>query len=86
MYFSLTVCGKRGNSSYISGVLPYFEGDHTYWNVSFIPIRVGEFSIVVTEDNSGITDSTLHFIVTPGMTLTFSSLFLSYIHKDSHIM
>ena len=70
MYFSLSLCGKKGNSSYLSGVFPYFEGDPAYWNISFTPIRVGEYSVVVTEDNSGIADSSLHFFVTPGTTLT----------------
>ncbi|XP_020266792.1 protein GAMETE EXPRESSED 2-like [Asparagus officinalis] len=66
MNLSLSVRGKKGNSSYISGVIPYFEGDPSYWNVSFTPIRAGEFSVEVTEDNSGITDSSLQFFVTPG--------------------
>ncbi|KAJ6808757.1 protein GAMETE EXPRESSED 2-like [Iris pallida] len=64
--FSLSVNGKKGNSSYISGVLPYFERDPTFWNVSFTPIRVGEFSMVVKEEHSGISDSSLHFTVTSG--------------------
>lgn len=67
MNFSLSVSGKRGNSSYVSGVFPNLEGDPTFWNISFIPIWAGEFTAVITEDHLGISDSTLHFSVTAGM-------------------
>ncbi|KAK8964741.1 hypothetical protein KSP40_PGU016890 [Platanthera guangdongensis] len=65
MHFSVSVSGKKGNSSYISAVFPYIDGDPTFWNISFTPIKVGDFSVVVVEDFSGVTDSTLHFSVTP---------------------
>ncbi|XP_038983820.1 protein GAMETE EXPRESSED 2 isoform X2 [Phoenix dactylifera] len=68
MNFSLSVSGKKGNSSYVSGVFSYLEGDPTFWNISFIPIWIGEFTALITEDYLGISDSTLHFSVTAGHT------------------
>ncbi|XP_073117986.1 protein GAMETE EXPRESSED 2 isoform X4 [Elaeis guineensis] len=68
MNFCLSVSGKKGNSSYVSGVFPYLEGDPTFWNISFIPIWAGMFTAVITEDHLGISDSTLHFSVTAGHT------------------
>ncbi|PKU64493.1 Protein GAMETE EXPRESSED 2 [Dendrobium catenatum] len=67
MQFSVSVSGKKGNSSYISAVFPYFEGDPMFWNISFTPIQVGNFSVVVVEDFSGVIDSSLHFSVTAGL-------------------
>lgn len=64
--FSLSVNGKKGNSSYISGVTADTDGDPTNWNISLTPIQVGEFNVVVAEENSGVTDSSLHFRVFPG--------------------
>ncbi|XP_073002340.1 protein GAMETE EXPRESSED 2 [Typha latifolia] len=66
MSFSLSVSGKRGNSSYISGVFQYLDGDPSFWNITFTPIMLGDFTMVVSEDNFGITDSSLHFTVTAG--------------------
>ncbi|KAJ0984925.1 hypothetical protein J5N97_003281 [Dioscorea zingiberensis] len=63
--FSLTVNGRKGNSSYISGVMVYTDGDPTNWNISFIPLQVGEFNVAINEDHSGVTDSSLHFSVSP---------------------
>ncbi|KAI0514236.1 hypothetical protein KFK09_010271 [Dendrobium nobile] len=67
MHFSVSVSGKKGNSSYISAVFPYFDGDPMFWNISFTPIQVGNFSVVVVEDFSGVIDSSLHFSVTAGL-------------------
>ncbi|XP_072977217.1 protein GAMETE EXPRESSED 2 [Typha angustifolia] len=66
MSFSLSVSGKRGNSSYISGVFQNLDGDPSFWNITFTPIMLGDFTMVVSEDNFGITDSSLHFTVTAG--------------------
>lgn len=66
MHFSVSVNGKKGNSSYISAVFPHTDGDPIFWNISFTPIQVGNFSVVVIEDFSGVTDSSLHFSVIAG--------------------
>ncbi|XP_020592213.1 protein GAMETE EXPRESSED 2-like isoform X2 [Phalaenopsis equestris] len=66
MQFSVSVGGKKGNSSYISAVFAYIGGDPTFWNISLTPIQVGNFSVVVVEDFSGVADSSLHFSVTAG--------------------
>ncbi|CAA6672225.1 unnamed protein product [Spirodela intermedia] len=52
--FSLSVNGKKGDSSYVSSVVSCTEGDPNHWNITFIPIRAGDFVAVVTEENSGL--------------------------------
>ncbi|XP_027338299.1 protein GAMETE EXPRESSED 2 [Abrus precatorius] len=62
----LTVNGKEGNSSYVSTVLSNFEGDPNDWKISFTPIKVGLFNVLINEDRYKIYDSSLHFQVEPG--------------------
>ncbi|CAA7409383.1 unnamed protein product [Spirodela intermedia] len=64
--FSLSVNGKKGDSSYVSSVVSCTEGDPNHWNITFIPIRAGDFVAVVTEENSGLADSSLPYTVTTG--------------------
>jgi hypothetical protein len=66
MAFSVSVNGKKGNSSFISGVCSNTEGDPTGWNITFIPIMAGDFGLLIEEIHFGIIDSSLHFSVTPG--------------------
>ncbi|KAG0458934.1 hypothetical protein HPP92_022062 [Vanilla planifolia] len=66
LYFSVSVCWQKGNSSYISAVFLYVGEDSSFYNISFTPIRVGEFSLIVVEDFSGVSDSSLHFRVIAG--------------------
>ncbi|KAL3505706.1 hypothetical protein ACH5RR_031088 [Cinchona calisaya] len=63
---NITVNDKMGNSSYISGVSSYFDDDVNNWRISFIPIMVGSFNVLITDDNFNVLDSSLHFRVTPG--------------------
>ncbi|XP_056168566.1 protein GAMETE EXPRESSED 2 isoform X2 [Syzygium oleosum] len=63
---SLTVNGKTGNSSYVSGVLLEFGGDPSNWRIVFTPIMAGLFNVIVTENNFKVMDSSLHFQVVPG--------------------
>ncbi|CAJ2658466.1 unnamed protein product [Trifolium pratense] len=62
----LNVNGKEGNSSYVSTVLFNFEGDFDNWKISFTPIRVGLFNVLINEDRYKVYDSSLHFNVEPG--------------------
>ncbi|KAI5446424.1 protein GAMETE EXPRESSED 2 [Lathyrus oleraceus] len=62
----VSVNGKEGNSSYISTVLSDFEGDFDNWKISFTPIRVGLFNVLIDEDRYKVSDSSLHFQVEPG--------------------
>ncbi|CAI8590125.1 unnamed protein product [Vicia faba] len=62
----LTVNGKEGNSSYVSTVLSHFKGDFDNWKISFTPIRVGLFNVLIDEDRYKVSDSSLHFQVEPG--------------------
>lgn len=64
--FTITANGKIGNSSYISGVSSNFEGDPSTWSLSFTPIMVGVFNVLINDDGFGVLDSSLHFEVTPG--------------------
>ncbi|XP_068483450.1 protein GAMETE EXPRESSED 2 [Phaseolus vulgaris] len=63
---TLTVNGKEGNSSYVSTLLSDFEGDPNEWKISFTPIRVGLFNVLISEDRYKVDDSSLHFQVEPG--------------------
>lgn len=62
----LNVNGKEGNSSYVSTVLLNFQGDFDSWKISFTPIRVGLFNVLINEDRYKVYDSSLHFQVQPG--------------------
>lgn len=66
----LTVNGKPGNSCYVSGVglERYGEGPIS-WKIVFVPIRVGLFNVIVTEDLFRVLDSSLHFEALPGSAL-----------------
>ncbi|XP_077238223.1 gamete expressed 2 [Tasmannia lanceolata] len=64
--FTLTANGKMGNSSYVSGVSLSANADSTNWNMTFIPIMVGDFQVAVNDCRSGISDESLHFSVTAG--------------------
>lgn len=64
---NLTANGKMGNSSLLSGLSYNFYEDPSVWRISFIPIRVGLFNVLVTDDNFNVLDSSLHFQVTAGL-------------------
>jgi len=70
----LNVNGKDGNSSFVSTVLSNFEGDFDNWKISFTPIRVGLFNVLVGEDRYKVFDSSLHFQVEPGKIKTLTLL------------
>ncbi|ONI28226.1 hypothetical protein PRUPE_1G132400 [Prunus persica] len=63
---TLTVNGKPGNSSFVSGVLSDFEGDPTSWKLFFTTITAGLFNVMINEDRYKVFDSSLHFQVHPG--------------------
>ncbi|XVF38746.1 hypothetical protein REPUB_Repub20aG0128200 [Reevesia pubescens] len=62
----LTVNGKTGNSSYISGILLDTAGDPSTWQIFFTPIVVGLFNLIINDDPFKVMDSSLHFTVEPG--------------------
>lgn len=62
----LTVNGKTGNNSYISGVSMDLGADISTWKMSFVPIMVGIFNLVIDDENFKVLDSSLHFQVEPG--------------------
>ncbi|KAM1923418.1 hypothetical protein ACFX15_021336 [Malus domestica] len=63
---TLTVNGKPGNCSFVSGVLSDFEGDPTSWKLFFTTITSGVFNVMINEDRYKVFDSSLHFQVHPG--------------------
>lgn len=63
---TLTINGKMGNSSYISGVSSNLEGDSSNWRISFTPIMAGVFNVIISDKDFGILDSSLHFEVLAG--------------------
>ncbi|XP_004298140.1 PREDICTED: protein GAMETE EXPRESSED 2-like [Fragaria vesca subsp. vesca] len=63
---TLTVDGKIGNSSTVSGVLSDFEGDPSSWKLFFTTMTAGLFNVLINEDHYKVFDSSLHFQVHPG--------------------
>ncbi|GLU08406.1 hypothetical protein SLE2022_253210 [Rubroshorea leprosula] len=65
---TVTVNGKIGNSSYISGVVQDTSGDPSAWSwkIVFTPIMVGMFNVIINDDPFKVMDSSLHFTVEPG--------------------
>ncbi|XP_017975311.1 PREDICTED: protein GAMETE EXPRESSED 2 [Theobroma cacao] len=63
---ALTVNGKTGNSSYVSGVLLDTAGDPSTWQIVFTPILAGLFNLIIDDDPFKVMDSSLHFTVEPG--------------------
>ncbi|CAH8358393.1 unnamed protein product [Eruca vesicaria subsp. sativa] len=64
---TLTVNGKTGNSTYITGVSLDLGDDVSTWKISFIPIMVGVFNIIIDDETFKVLDSSLHFEVQPGL-------------------
>ncbi|CAM0951444.1 unnamed protein product [Alopecurus aequalis] len=62
-FFSVTVRGKSGNSTYISDVAVRLEGDPASWNITFVPLRAGDFVVVLEEERFAIGVSTLQYTV-----------------------
>ena len=63
---TLSVNGKTGNNSYVSGVLTDFEGNPNDWKIFFTTITAGLFNVMINEDRYQVFDSSLHFQVEPG--------------------
>lgn len=72
---TVTVNGKIGNSSYISGVSLDLGADISNWRIYFTPIMVGIFNIVIDDENFKVLDSSLHFEVEPG-SISYVLMFL----------
>lgn len=66
---TLTVNGKMGNSSFVSGVVSDFGGDFNDWRIYFIPITAGLFNVFIEEVHYEVLDSSMHFQVEPGFYL-----------------
>ncbi|XP_043811485.1 protein GAMETE EXPRESSED 2-like isoform X6 [Manihot esculenta] len=63
---TLTVNGKKGNSSFVSGVFLDTSGDTSTWRITFAPIRVGVFNVFINDDPFKVFDSSLHYEALPG--------------------
>ncbi|KAG9139382.1 hypothetical protein Leryth_017303, partial [Lithospermum erythrorhizon] len=64
---NITVNEKMGNSSYISWLTFHFDpNDVGSWRISFLPIMVGSYDVLIADDNFMVFDSSLHFEVEPG--------------------
>ncbi|KAG8369910.1 hypothetical protein BUALT_Bualt14G0062500 [Buddleja alternifolia] len=63
---NITVNDKMGNSSFVTGVSLNFDGGTENWSISFTPIMVGLFNVLITDEHFRVMDSSLHFNVNPG--------------------
>lgn len=61
--FTATVNGRRGNSTYIADVTAHHAGEPAAWNITFVPLRAGDFVVLVGEERFGVAESTLEFAV-----------------------
>ncbi|KAM0880715.1 hypothetical protein ACQ4PT_033404 [Festuca glaucescens] len=61
--FTVTVRGKTGNSTYIADVRARLEGAPPSWNITFVPLRAGEFVAVLEEERFAVGVSTLQYAV-----------------------
>lgn len=57
---------KMGNSSYITGVSYTLGPDTNKWELHFMPIMVGMFHVLITQENLNVFDASMSFSVTPG--------------------
>nr|GEZ17653.1 hypothetical protein [Tanacetum cinerariifolium] len=55
-----------GNSSVITGLSFDFGADMRNWRIRFIPIKVGLFNLLITDDKFIVMDPSLHYFATPG--------------------
>nr|GEZ06067.1 hypothetical protein [Tanacetum cinerariifolium] len=62
----VSVQSKKGNSSFITGIHSHFGDDLSKWRIMFVPIMVGAYYMITTEDHFKIMDHTLHYIASPG--------------------
>lgn len=68
---NITVNDKMGNSSFVTGVSLHFDGGTENWSISFSPITVGLFNVLITDEHFRVLDSSLHFQVNPGFMFCF---------------
>ncbi|KAM0843659.1 hypothetical protein ACQ4PT_057575 [Festuca glaucescens] len=61
--FTLTVRGKTGNSTYVADVSARLEGAPPSWNITFVPLRAGDFVAVLEEERFAVGVSTLYYTV-----------------------
>lgn len=60
---NITVDDKMGNSSFITGLSLQFDGS---WSITFVPIMVGLFNVLITDEHFHVFDSSMHFLVNAG--------------------
>ncbi|KAJ9536923.1 hypothetical protein OSB04_029656 [Centaurea solstitialis] len=63
---NISVNDKMGNTSYITGVHNIFNPDLDNWRIVFMPIMVGLFNVLITDENFNTFDASMHYYVTPG--------------------
>ncbi|KVH88614.1 Filamin/ABP280 repeat-like protein [Cynara cardunculus var. scolymus] len=63
---NISVNDKMGNTSYITAVSSIFNPDLNNWRILFMPIMVGLFNVLITDENFNVFDASMHYYVTPG--------------------
>lgn len=63
---NITVNDKMGNSSFVSGVSLHLDGGTEDWSITFSPIMVGLFNVLITDQHFRVMDASLQFRVNPG--------------------
>ncbi|GJY30420.1 protein gamete expressed 2 isoform X1 [Tanacetum coccineum] len=63
---NVSMNGVMGNSSVVTGLSYDFGADMRNWRIRFIPIKVGSFNLLITDDKFIVMDPSLHYFATPG--------------------
>nr|CAB3453428.1 unnamed protein product [Digitaria exilis] len=80
--FWVSVNGKRGNSSYVTDVAAHLGNDPNFWSITFVPLRAGDFVLLVAEERYSVAESYLEFGVLPATTVHPSASRASWMFDD----
>jgi hypothetical protein len=84
-YISVSVNGKKGNSTLVTDVTVHLDGDPSSWNITFVSLKAGDFVAVVAEERFGIGEWSLQFTVTAAGVYPSASL-VSWMFDDQHVV
>ncbi|PIN00557.1 hypothetical protein CDL12_26938 [Handroanthus impetiginosus] len=82
---NITVNDKMGNSSFVTGVSLHLDGGTENWSISFCPIMVGVFNVLITDEHFRVLDSSLQFRVNPGRMYLAAGI-LSWMNRLSNFI
>lgn len=82
-YFSLTVNGKKGNSTLVTDVTAHIGDDPSSWRITFVPLKAGDFIALAAEERFSAGESASQFTVTAAGVHASTSM-VSWMFEDWH--